>query len=855
MNARVHQRAKTPPKPTSGPGRAGSLGRPESKNREAPPIVYDVLESPGQPLNPQARAYMEPRFGHDFGRVRVHADGQARESAKAVGALAYTVGSHVVFASGAYATPTGAGGRLLAHELAHIVQQGDTAPAGSGLNVSRPGDPAEREAEAAAGLVAAGGSATPGLRTRALVLQRQVAEAPAQAGPVYNISLHVPPRPAENYTNVTAQEALAILRRHESRIRGLVEASREGHDYLREVREDQYVVGAISDFLADPLRGGIDMPPLGIWREPAGHLDAARSTIQNGDVPASVRHLQAAANAWRRCETSVIAYREGTISGASRAEVTLEVAQVAGAVSASLVTGGAGGILVGAAYTGVQSAARQGTEVSLGMRDRIDWGGITFDAFFSLLTARMGGNLGNAVMRRIAGDPRFASLGRRALGNLVSDLVTGRVTSSLHLAARTVFDNLRGAGAPVTFEQFVDRLAVHLTDPRSAFMDALMGHAQRRLAAQAAARPPAAATPGRRSTFGRRVRGRVAGAMMQGVVEAVPITGGTGGGSGTVITAPARTGVRAETPPTTPAPARGSEIVSETAPARGSAPRPTAEVAPELSPGAARSATPTTETTPSSGLELAPRQQPTRAVADPNEFDFGPMDQPSRLETDPGPQPTRHVAHREIDPGPIPPLTTSRRRARPTFGAQSSERAGTFHRTGMHYGELNAAEIAHGLRIDYDPVAGRPRSVTYRVDADVVGRTTQTQRGFTRDVSTEGAQPSDRGFTGSGQDRGHLAQREAFRGDPETERAVDQWTGVVPMHPNLNRGAGSPWRASEQRAIDLAQQHGSVMVRNEPIYDANPPRLPDGTPIPRAVRRTITAPDGTVLEDITHLNR
>ncbi len=88
-----------------------------------PRIVHDVLREPGQPLSPEARALMEPHFRHDFSRVRVHTDAQAAGSAKAVNALAYTVGHEVVFASGQYAPETRAGKLLLAHELAHVVQQ------------------------------------------------------------------------------------------------------------------------------------------------------------------------------------------------------------------------------------------------------------------------------------------------------------------------------------------------------------------------------------------------------------------------------------------------------------------------------------------------------------------------------------------------------------------------------------------------------------------------------------------------------------------------------------------------------------------------------------------------------------
>jgi len=69
---------------------------------EAPPIVHEVLRSPGRPLDASARAFMEPRFGHDFSHVRVHTGARASDSAVAVHALAYTVRSDVVFGAGQY---------------------------------------------------------------------------------------------------------------------------------------------------------------------------------------------------------------------------------------------------------------------------------------------------------------------------------------------------------------------------------------------------------------------------------------------------------------------------------------------------------------------------------------------------------------------------------------------------------------------------------------------------------------------------------------------------------------------------------------------------------------------------------
>src|SRR3954468_1152216 len=78
-----------------------------------PPIVDEVLRSPGQPLDAATRAFMEPRFGHDFSGVRVHADEQAAESARAVNALAYTVGPNIAFDTGRYAPGTEEGTRLM----------------------------------------------------------------------------------------------------------------------------------------------------------------------------------------------------------------------------------------------------------------------------------------------------------------------------------------------------------------------------------------------------------------------------------------------------------------------------------------------------------------------------------------------------------------------------------------------------------------------------------------------------------------------------------------------------------------------------------------------------------------------
>lgn len=162
--------------------------------KEVPPIVHDVCRSPGQPLDAATRKFFEPRFGDDFsqvpphaiasgplqnklvigepddafeqeadrmartvmgqsgkdiqdttpspiprdlGDVRVHTDAKAAESARAVNALAYTVGHDIVFGAGQFAPGTSAGDQLLAHELTHVFQQQKSAFGSSAQRLQR----------------------------------------------------------------------------------------------------------------------------------------------------------------------------------------------------------------------------------------------------------------------------------------------------------------------------------------------------------------------------------------------------------------------------------------------------------------------------------------------------------------------------------------------------------------------------------------------------------------------------------------------------------------------------------------------------------------------------------------------
>ena len=131
----------------------------EASGAAVPPAVAAALAGAGRPLDDPLRSELGQRFGHDFGAVRIHDDAAAAASARAVDAQAYTVGHDVVFAEGRFAPAGAAGRRLLAHELAHVVQQ---SAAGAGLAKAGPlavgavDDPAERAADRAADAVLAG---------------------------------------------------------------------------------------------------------------------------------------------------------------------------------------------------------------------------------------------------------------------------------------------------------------------------------------------------------------------------------------------------------------------------------------------------------------------------------------------------------------------------------------------------------------------------------------------------------------------------------------------------------------------------------------------------------------------------
>ncbi|MFP3556874.1 DUF4157 domain-containing protein [Paraburkholderia sp. SIMBA_049] len=202
-------------------------------------LIDDVLRSPGEPLDTATRATMESRFRHDFSKVRVHTSARADESARSINALAYTVGRDIVFAAGHRASADRAHVHLLAHELAHVVQQRERAPTTREANA--PSSDAEREADAVARQVEAGETPVTQISWQPPALYRQPAPG-ASAAPAAN---------AANAGEMTRAEFESVMKRKFG-VKRFVTGTK-----VQQVEDISSRGGA--------PRGGIDLPNWRAW--------------------------------------------------------------------------------------------------------------------------------------------------------------------------------------------------------------------------------------------------------------------------------------------------------------------------------------------------------------------------------------------------------------------------------------------------------------------------------------------------------------------------------------------------------------------------------------------------------------
>lgn len=494
---------------------------------------------------------MQAGFGLDLSRVRVHAGSAASRSASALQASAYTLGNHIVFGSGQYNTESSRGIRLLAHEVTHTIQQSR----GGAYPAPFSGSAHERAAESAADAVARGarnvlvpGGTTVGIaRERAFLAQnydpshmtdeqiqsemalvRMFLNSPLLAGEYdvvharralqrlqsvwdsrhpgasgaqkYTLHLATPTNIAYEGKEVSRGEAMDLLRRFRGNVESMLEVGVEGLAEMERIHDAHAIVGTISNALAWQR-----MPSESEWQPAKEAIQAGDGAYDRSDVIGCANAYQKASSITRSANRHLDEYREGTIKGAGRAVTGLEVTEVAAAAVVTIGTGGTTGVLLGAGYGGLQQVARQASEVHYGLRDKIDWAGIGFDTVVGVATGYLGGKLGNAVLGKLLRNPAVASIGRRVLSRVVSDLVAGRVGSVLHTSARSLFDRLRGR-ENLTWGEFADRLADQLTDPKSAAFDVIMGEANRRIASRLPGGPEGTPSP-----RGNRTRGETGG--------------------------------------------------------------------------------------------------------------------------------------------------------------------------------------------------------------------------------------------------------------------------------------------------------------------------------------------------------
>jgi len=238
----------------------------EKREAFATARVDEALDSPGQPLDATTRAEMEPRLGHDFANVRVHADSRASDSARAVNATAYTVGRDLVFQVGHYRPETEVGKRLLAHELTHVVQQGaDPGPKRNTLDsepvLSQPGDRAEQEADRGAEAVASGESFAPSMKATPDAVEATIQRADEEWNKAYGTHKSFLQKPFEEFKaglgevksttqgGLTENKGRPLAERQKGAPTGTPAAPEISFDTLKEI-----YAGLKADVTSDPAK-------------------------------------------------------------------------------------------------------------------------------------------------------------------------------------------------------------------------------------------------------------------------------------------------------------------------------------------------------------------------------------------------------------------------------------------------------------------------------------------------------------------------------------------------------------------------------------------------------------------------
>jgi hypothetical protein len=309
-----------------------------------PPVVSEVLNSAGRPLDQDTRNFFEPRFGHKLDAVRIHHDQGAAEATQQVGARAYTVGNHVFFGAGRYTPGASAGCRLLAHELAHVLQQ-------------RVIGPTLQRDELEGGSTRNIASSTAGKGTSRAGAALKVYR--------YAVDGHTVTLTEEQYKAEVARAAhnLAV---DFKRVEGIAQVHREeARDFLARVHGTHwYSVGTISDIVGDAIP-----PDKGIWSYPNAAIKNGRTAAAQGNLASAARQLQLAESALKDAIHEWNVYMGKTIGGAEVTEHVLETTRdvsfsiavgTAAVVALPIVAAGASAAATGAGLTGTAATIAAG---------------------------------------------------------------------------------------------------------------------------------------------------------------------------------------------------------------------------------------------------------------------------------------------------------------------------------------------------------------------------------------------------------------------------------------------------------------------------------------------------------------
>lgn len=496
---------------SAGNNAVASLMEPKANKAALPPVVAGALQSPSQTLDPDTRAFMDSRFGRDFGQVRLHTDAGAANSASTINANAYTIGNDIVFGHGFYRPHTPGGRAVLAHELAHVVQQSEgygptpsTTPSGTtevdadgAASRVLKGEPAAVQARSATGIarqaaggqpaIAIGGATDKEKLTNALAILDSIKQVGSNQFQVTLNGKLLYLTQAD--VNSAFQRTRSGLRSSISSIKIKAEGAIDGYNEQAKVDDEHPVVSRVVKFFGDIDDPGDLIRAKVFWS--LQNLTMAQAALESHHFVMAGNYVAEAEKNAKQAQRLYQNYHEAIISTGEATITVLEYTRDASfvtlAVLATIATAGAAagatsiaGVEIGAVSTvntiamGAPLVAKFGEAgVKLAYGDPVDWGQLAIDTAITIVASKFGGKLSSSIAGRIIGqNPAVASLGRHVVGGIVGGVVAGRGTTFLGTAVNATYAKLRGKN--VTWEGFLDQVAAEMTDPKSLTLDVML---------------------------------------------------------------------------------------------------------------------------------------------------------------------------------------------------------------------------------------------------------------------------------------------------------------------------------------------------------------------------------------------